>query len=157
MIVRKKILDTNKSGDILNLSPHLNRVREAIRQLSQDDEGVNMETPAAAAIDSSTSPESSATEPKKTVKKVTKKAVKKTAKKAAPKKPVAVPKKSSSKPAIDGTPLVAICQRLKMEPRRARRILRTAKVKNPGRWTWTTVPEVAKIEKMLKEAAAQAS
>lgn len=63
-------------------------------------------------------------------------------------------KKSAAKtPAAENAiTLATICKDLKMEPRKARRILRTAKVKNPGRWAWATKAEASKIEKLLKDA-----
>jgi hypothetical protein len=81
--------------------------------------------------------------PKKVVKKAPTKKVAKVVKKPAAEKP-------AKKTASNGeTTLADICKGLKMEPRTARRILRTNEVKNPGRWAWTTASDIVKIKKVL--------
>lgn len=52
--------------------------------------------------------------------------------------------------------LADLCKPLKMKPRMARRALRVAKVKNPGRWAWPKGKVPSIITKTLK-AAVEAS
>lgn len=54
----------------------------------------------------------------------------------------------TAKPTPTVITLASICKELKIEPRKARRILRGAKMKNPGRWSWTTKAEADKIAKV---------
>lgn len=133
MTVRKKILDPQPKADTIALSSQLQKVREALTQLPPDDEGANeMET----ATDTTTAP--------KTPRKVTKKPAKKVAKK---------PAKAVTNGEA-GTTLATIAKSLKMEPRKARRILRTADgVPDAGsRWTWTKAGDVAKVKSILEKA-----
>jgi hypothetical protein len=56
-----------------------------------------------------------------------------------------------------GTTLATIAKGLKMEPRKARRILRGAEgVPEAGaRWTWTKAADVAKVKSILEKATAE--
>lgn len=144
MVVRKKILDSKSTPDKIQLSPHLERVRGAIRQLPQEEGDVMENEP------------STTTEPgeKSTPKKV-KKSVKKTAAKKTPAKKTTA---KSPNGADKGTTLAEICKPLKMEPRKARRILRNAGNKVPdagARWTWAAAGDVAKVKKILEDATAE--
>lgn len=132
MAVRKKILDPQREGDKIALSSHLQKVREAIKHL-----------PSTEAKGEDTMTEATATDTAKTPRKksaVTKKVVKKAAKPAAATEA--------------GTTLATIAKGLKMEPRKARRILRTADgVPDVGsRWTWTKASDVAKVKSILEKA-----
>lgn len=141
MVVRKKILEAGEDGDKVAMSSRLKRVREAIRQLPED-EGANMQNED---TKSETGGESTST-----VKKVTKKApAKKAVKKASKKTPA-----KTTNGADAGTTLATICKPMKLEPRRARRILRTADgVPEAGaRWTWTKAADVAKVKSILTAA-----
>jgi len=143
MTVRKKIVDSQPSGDTMRLSRHLLRVREAIKNLPTD-EGANMQnddTPGTAGSDAGSDAS------KTTVKKKPKKVVKKAAKKSTVKKVV--------KTATNQVTLAEVAKELKMEPRTARRILRNSKVKNPGRWAWDKGSSgLAAAKKALKESQA---
>jgi hypothetical protein len=136
MTVKKKVTTESKGHGRIDVSSHLKRVREAISQLPSEES--EMETNQAT---ESTAPKSGP-----------KKIVKKTPAKAAPKK---APAKAA--PAANTTTLAEVCKSIKgMKPRRARRILRDAKVKNPGRWTWAKgSADQKKVEKLLKDADAE--
>lgn len=152
MAVKKKVSSSKSHDGILELSPELLTIREMISTLPPEGEDMNQTTEASA-------PESPKAEATSKVKKVTKKpAAKKTApaKKTSMKKKAAPAKKTApvaKKAAANETTLSEICKSIKMEPRKARRILRTADVKNPGRWAWAAAADVAKIKKVLAEAA----
>lgn len=133
MAVRKKILDAQREGDKIPLSSHLQKVREAIKHLpSTDQEGAIMEQAAT---------ETPAASPRK----------KSTVKKKSAGKKSAVAKKPAAEA---GTTLAAIAKSMKMEPRKARRILRTTDgVPDVGsRWTWTKASDVAKVKSILTKA-----
>ena len=150
MVVRKKILDPQSEGGSIPLSSRLKRVRQAISQLKDEEpmEGTpNDET--------STPAEAPAT-PSTAVKKVVKKTPTK-GKIAVKKKPVKkVPaKKAAVKKVVgDVTTLAELCKPLKMKPRAARRILRDAKITNPGRWSWPKGKVPAGVTKALNDANA---
>jgi hypothetical protein len=134
MTVKKKVSRGSENPGRIELSSHLARVREAIRQLPEEsvmeNTEANSETAAASTV-----------KKKPTVKKVAK-------------KPAAKPQSNGA----DGTTLAMICKKVKgMEPRRARRILRDADgVPDAGaRWTWTKAADVAKVEKILRNADAE--
>jgi len=144
MVVRKKILPSPEKGDSIPLSSRLERVRKEIRQLN-DEEPMEGET-----NDPKTTPaEASApTEVKKAVKKTPTKG--KTVPKKIAKK--AVKKVAASNGAV--TTLAELCKPLKLKPRAARRVLRDAKVSNPGRWSWPKGKVPATVTKVLKDAVA---
>lgn len=65
----------------------------------------------------------------------------------------AAPKKSGTKKASKGevVTLKEICKGLKVKPSAARKALRKAKVKNPGRWSWPKgSAEIKKVQDILK-------
>lgn len=155
MTVRKKIQDSPETGDTMDLSRHLTEVKRAIKQLPTDDEGAEMnENTNTAEADKSTDTAASSG-PKKKV------AAKKPAKKTVAKKKVStkVPPKKKGTPAAPnpnaGVKLVDIVKGIKdMEQRKARRVLRGSKIKNPGRWAWVKGhADIAKATALLKEAA----
>lgn len=139
MVVRKKIRSEAESGDTVDLASRLKRVREGISQLPEEEtmttEGSNTEA--------SNTPKS--TGPRKKI-------PAKSAKKATSPKANGAAKKAEG-----GTTLATIAKKLKMEPRKARRILRNADgVPEAGaRWTWTKDAEVAKVEKILRDATSE--
>lgn len=139
MAVRKKIPQDQKpeeTRDTISLARHLTKVREAIQKLPTDEQEQTMTT------------ENQATE---TTKAATKKA---------PKKKVAA--KAEKKAAKDDNTITLseIAKSVKMEPRRARRILRNSDVKSieveGQRWTWKKgSPAAAKVAEILKAADAE--
>lgn len=135
MTVRKKILDPKREGDKIALSSHLQQVREAIKHLPKGEATMMNESAA------TTTEETKAAPRKKTI------AKKKPAKKV-------VAKKAAANGADAGTTLATIAKSMKMEPRKARRILRTADgVPEAGsRWTWTRAADVAKVKSILTKA-----
>lgn len=139
--VRKKILEVTGGGDSMNLARHLTRVREAIQTLPTEEHEMQNEN--------------AATEPANETKATTRKA-KKTVKKVAKKKTGAVKKAA---PASDQITLSAIAKSLKMEPRKARRILRGSELKSievdGARWTWKKGSNAHEaVVKVLKAADA---
>lgn len=125
MAVKKKTLQQTSSSDSMSLSRELLRVREAITHLPTDE--------GAAMNEATTSTENSTTESSKTKKKP-----KKVAKKAV-----------STSNGKDQITLAEVCKSMKIEPRTARRILRNAEVKNPGRWSWPKGHVPAAVKKAL--------
>lgn len=129
MTVKKKVVGESLIHGKIDLSSRLSRVREAISQLPTD-EGDNMFT-----VEESSQSAGSGEVAKKVVRKKT------------------VVKKAAAKPAEVAT-LAVVCKPLKLTPRAARRALRNAKVKNPGRWSWPRGAVPASVTKLLKAAAA---
>ena len=120
MTVRRKIPVSRNGDGRIDLSQELKTVRTTISNLQELD--MNQEPTAAA-------PAAETPAPKKVTKKPAKKAVKKVAKKVTKK----VVKKVANGNLIT---LAQLCKTAKVEPRTARRRLRDAKIKNPGRWSW---------------------
>ncbi|MFZ3324216.1 MAG: hypothetical protein WA190_17710 [Usitatibacter sp.] len=65
-------------------------------------------------------------------------------------------KKPATEQVASEVALADICKGLKMEPRAARRLLRSSDVKVEGhRWAWKkNSPEIAKVTKLLKDSIA---
>lgn len=147
MVVRKKILGSTGGGDSIPLSSRLERVRKEISQLNEEEpmEGEPSTEPSTEA-----NPAANAASTKKAVKKTPTKG-KTAVKKKITKKVV---KKAAAKPAGDVTTLAELCKPLKLKPRAARRVLRDAKVSNPGRWSWPKGKVPATVTKALKDAVA---
>lgn len=125
MAVRKKSPQdpqTPENGDRIDLTRHLKRVREAIGKLPTDDQEHDMTNETTTATEAG----------EKSTKAATKKSPKK--------KPAKKVEKKAAAAKFDHITLAEICKGLKMEPRRARRILRGADLKaievDGQRWTW---------------------
>lgn len=62
-------------------------------------------------------------------------------------------KKKAAPAEVAKTTLADVCKPLKLEPRAGRRILRNAKVKNPGRWAWEKgSADLKKAQKVLADS-----
>lgn len=136
MAVRKKTSTSVENHDSMSLASELKEVRKHISNLPQPDEGANMTT------DTKENTAGEATGG--TVRKKVKPAPAPKAKRAA----------AAASNGADKTTLADICKSVKgLEPRAARRYLRQAKVKNPGRWSWPKGSgDIAKVKKVLTDA-----
>lgn len=139
MVVKKKVQPTSVNRDKIDLSSKLETVKRALSNLPDEEGAVMNETVSNAATDQL----ASAVAKKSSAKKAP---VKKAAAKKAPAK-----KAPAKKSPTDGVTLAQICKELKLEPHIARRRLRTAKLKNPGRWSWPKGDsEINKVKTVLK-------
>ena len=144
MVVRKKIPQATKIHGKMDLSQELIRVREAIAELPEEERNLKLEgeevKPETGDATAPADPENPKTKEKPmSKKKVAKKAVKKSAKKV-------------NGAADNGVKLAEVCKDLKMKPAAARRVLRGANVKNPGRWTFPKgSADLARVKKVLSD------